>query len=483
MVYLTKMRLWGALILLAFALSHLPYITAEPVDHHSWRQVTTAGVARAFYYESSDIFHPRIFDRENRPGITGMEFPLYNYLIYIVIEIFGYANWYGRAISLVFGIAGLYWFWRFVSLLLGETIGLLGLLSLAVSPLYFYFSRNIQPDIPMLALLIGSFYYIRRWQLDGRSRHLWLCCALFALASLLKLPAIIFFPYHLSVIWEKQGRGAFKKLTNYFFALIPAAVVSGWYAYSAYLVNAYGLRYFYLGGDLSESLSYLFKWKFYNVAFVSRLPEIVSNFALFPLAVAGIFLLRKLRVSYSVIILLLLLIPYYAVGGFHLYIHDYYSLPVTPMLALLAGAAAFYILRHGGRWLKVTVIALLAIAPLAGISRASVWYKSVFPDFPRAETMVREYVPPQAAMVSAWRVDPTLLFFTERNGWSMPPENIDLTKLYRQGARYLITTSEMDKRIPGHDLLMPVANDASLRLYSILESDTNSFRAPAGRGD
>lgn len=477
-----KAKSWlGPGIILLFVVLHLPYINADPVDHHSWRQVTTLGVARCFYYESADFFHPRVFERGGKSGVTGMECPIYNYIIFIFMKIFGYANWYGRIISLLFGALGLYWLWRLAAVEHGRGPALMSLLFLAVSPLYFFFSRNTQPDIPMTSLLIGSFHFIKMWEKSGRSGHFWTASILITAAALIKLPAIIFLPFFAFIIYFKSRERLVTSWSAYLFIAIPVMLAGGWYLYSRYLVARYELQYFYLGADILKSIAFFPSIKFFRTVIISRLPEIVANYAAFPFFVAGLALYKKIGYSRSTTVLLLLMIPYYIVGGFNLYVHNYYSLPAAPLVALVAGPAAWYLIRNARKAVKTLAVVLVVLAPVVGVLRTTVWYRQLYSEFRAARGMVERHVPDKALMVAAWRVDPTLLFFTYRNGWAIPPEAADASDLYARGARFLITTAKADSAMAQHSLLEQIERNDSLVLYKITGDEKPGEREPESR--
>src|ERR1017187_10683118 len=102
-------RFW---IILYFVI-RLYNITQPPLEiAHSWRQCTGLMVSRNFYEIDANIFYPRVDMAGEKTGITGTEFPLFNYLIYLVAKVFGLADWYGRLINLIISSLGIYWFYR-----------------------------------------------------------------------------------------------------------------------------------------------------------------------------------------------------------------------------------------------------------------------------------------------------------------------------------------------------------------------------------
>jgi hypothetical protein len=87
---------------IAFFILRLYHITNPPLEvAHNWRQTTVTMAARNFLEVDPNILLPRIDIAGEKTGITAMEFPILNYLIYLLSLIFGYAHWYGRLINLV----------------------------------------------------------------------------------------------------------------------------------------------------------------------------------------------------------------------------------------------------------------------------------------------------------------------------------------------------------------------------------------------
>jgi len=100
-------RFWIVL----FAVLRLYGIANPPLEvSHSWRQTTVAMAARNFYEIDSNILFPRIDIGGDLTGITGMEFPLMNWLIYLFSLLFGFHEWFGRAINLLVTSLGCWYF-------------------------------------------------------------------------------------------------------------------------------------------------------------------------------------------------------------------------------------------------------------------------------------------------------------------------------------------------------------------------------------
>jgi hypothetical protein len=107
----SDIRFW---ILLCFFVRLLGITNAPLEVGHNWRQTLGTMVIRNFYETEANIFYPRIDIGGDESGITGMEFPLFNYIGYLLCLLFGYQHWYGRLINLVVSSFGLYMFYRLI---------------------------------------------------------------------------------------------------------------------------------------------------------------------------------------------------------------------------------------------------------------------------------------------------------------------------------------------------------------------------------
>src|SRR5688500_14048264 len=110
-VFLKDIRFW----ILLFFVVRLYGITLPPLElSHSWRQTDGLMIARNFCETDANILYPRIDSAGEKSGIVGSEFPLLNYLIYLVSAIFGYEHWYGRLIVLVCSSIGVFFFYKLI---------------------------------------------------------------------------------------------------------------------------------------------------------------------------------------------------------------------------------------------------------------------------------------------------------------------------------------------------------------------------------
>jgi len=182
-------RFW---ILLLFIV-RLIGISNPPLEvGHNWRQTTVTMVSRNFLEIDNNILYPRIDIAGEKTGITGMEFPLLNYTIYIVSKVFGYQHWFGRLINLLISSFGLWFFYRLIRKYFTEQVAFFSTIILAVS-IWFQFSRKIMPDTFSMSMIIASIYFGSNY-LDSTIRkyslmQLTIYTILMSLGILSKLPS------------------------------------------------------------------------------------------------------------------------------------------------------------------------------------------------------------------------------------------------------------------------------------------------------
>ena len=138
----------------AFFLLQTPLLFSPPNHSHTWRQCDTAAIARNFLEENNNIFLPRIDQRGSTDGVTGMEFPLYSYTVYIFYEIFGFDHRLGKAASLLFALLGLFFMWKLAHRLGGMVYANVVAFSLALSNIYFGYATKVLPEMMALCLHI-----------------------------------------------------------------------------------------------------------------------------------------------------------------------------------------------------------------------------------------------------------------------------------------------------------------------------------------
>lgn len=312
-------------------------ITNPPLETaHNWRQTTVTMVARNFLETESNIFYPRIDFAGEKSGITGMEFPFLNYLIYLCTLVFGYAHWYGRLINIIVSSFGFWYFFKILKKYFSEQQSFNATFLLLFS-IWFNYSPKIMPDTFSVSLvLIGIYFGLKFLEEEDNFRNLFLFFVLALLGSLSKLPAgyllVILSPFlfHKRILLRN-------KIKLIFSALIILFALSFYYFYWVpHLNRTFGFEHFFMGKpittgavEIGKHLSLTFE-RFYEDGLG------YFGFLLFFAGVAIIIIKRKKLPLLILCITFPLFLIIMFKSGFTFYHHSYYMIPFAPVMALIA---------------------------------------------------------------------------------------------------------------------------------------------------
>ncbi|MDX5468401.1 MAG: glycosyltransferase family 39 protein [Bacteroidota bacterium] len=146
-----------AAIAIAFLL-RVPFLNSPPYSQHTWRQAITLTVAENFYEEDMNLFTPRVNQRFDGDGITGSQFPLYEWLLAGTYHVFGKEFWIARIWSFLWTILGALailhianrW-WK------NEAVAFTAFVFFLFSPEVFYDGWIALPDLMALALVLWGY--------------------------------------------------------------------------------------------------------------------------------------------------------------------------------------------------------------------------------------------------------------------------------------------------------------------------------------
>ncbi|HOI32550.1 MAG TPA: glycosyltransferase family 39 protein [Bacteroidales bacterium] len=399
-------------------------ITDPPLEiGHNWRQSTVTMVARNFLEVDNNIFFPRIDIAGEKTGITGMEFPLFNYLIYLVAKIFGYQHWYGRLINLLVSCVGLWFFYKLTGKYFTRQTAFNATIILTVS-IWFQFSRKIMPDTFSMSLILASIYYGSNY-LDNTSRkyaliHLIFYGFLMMLGTLSKLPSA-FLLVVFAVFVFNRGIPVKRKIVFFVVSFIGLLPVVLWYYYWVpYLVEELGFLHFFMGKSISQGFGEIFQnlnetlEKFYETAI---------KFIAFALFIYGLALsfVKNDRKIYLIFILTFIsfLIIIFKAGHTFAY-HSYYIVPFVPVMALIAGYGLSSI-----RNSKLAIILLIALS-VEGIANQQHDFRIKDKDkelLSLEDDLNKVSLPDDLILINSGEY-PTPMYFAHRKGWVNSNEQI-----------------------------------------------------------
>ncbi len=454
------------ILILIFFLIRLYGITNPPLErNHNWRQATTNMYARNFLEVDNNILYSRVDMAGDLSGITAKEFPLFNYLIYLTAEVFGWQHWYGRLISLVVSSFGVWFFYLLIKKYIdthrppstasrSPSIALPATLILLTS-IWFGHSRIIMPDTFSVSLVLMGLWFGLRYlyaprprplppegEPDGEVRRrlpMWfpfrgqgLALLLFLLlgtaGALSKLPSGFLFSVLLIPFFQKKI--PVKRKAGIAAAGGILLAVCGWWYFRwlPHIVETYGYEHYPMRNllegareilaDLPETAE-----RFY----VSAMKSYVA-FGLYLAGVVLIFVKRQRQLMLVFSLLSVVFLGYMFKSGATFYHHNYYIIPFVPVMALMAAYAWAQIPQQ---WLRTLLLLALAVEGVANQQDAFRVRPSEKPKL-ELET-IADSLSQRSDRVAFFSEDanPQELYFAHRKGWlSQRPQLLDAG--YRQ---------------------------------------------------
>ena len=246
--YAPDIRFW----VLLFFIFRLYGITDPPLEiAHNWRQVTGDMVARNMYEIDNNILYPRLDFGGEKTGITGTEFSVLNYLMYLLSLLFGFHDWFGRLINLIVSSIGVLYFYKLLRLKFDEKFSFYAGFLLLTS-MWLIYSRKVMPDTFSTSLVIISLYHAFMYFKGSKIFHAVLYFIFVTLGILSKIPSaylliILVFPF------IDKSVPTINKIWVFVFTLLMFIPVGFWYFYWVpYLVSHFGFAHYYMGTGIFQ---------------------------------------------------------------------------------------------------------------------------------------------------------------------------------------------------------------------------------------
>lgn len=464
------------LVLLLFGLIQLVGITDPPLEMaHSWRQSFTAMITRNFWEGGLDLLHPRIDMAGEKSGIVGAEFPLFNFLSWVLCKTFGYQHWYGRCVNLVVVILGAYHFYHLLRNRFSENISLFSVIILLCSS-WFTFSRKIMPDTFSVSLvLVGLRYGFDFWHSGRWVTWLWSTMAI-AMGILSKIPAMSLLAVVGLLLFVKVDSK--KRVMWMVLGTVTSLLPAIWWYFSwvPHLNTIYGYHLFFPKGLLEgwreiRPLWRLLLEKFYFTSYYSFLALLLGAFGV------GAIILRKLKLEAMALASIALVFGLFILKtGAVFPLHTYYSIPFIPVMALLSGLGLDYIYVQLSRFSinvkhhKTILFGLLLSVVIEAVSnqihdhfiKPTERYKQSL------ETEIASVIPMDSKVVFVSSASPQELFLLHRKGWTIYPEQItrraDVSVYRTLGANFVVINKSVLSNFHAKDGVL-LALDTANRFY------------------
>jgi hypothetical protein len=320
-----------------------------PLDFHPTRQLRSMLIARGMFYENlDDVPQERRVLAVHQWKSEGQQIepPIMERLTAWGYRLVGTDDLrVPRFLAIFFWTAGGVALFLLLRYLVGAKGAIAGVAYYMLLPFPLLASRSFQPESLMTAAIIFSWWAIVRWARHKTWFNAVLAGLITGFAIYVKLPAIFFVaPAMITIVFLDQK--LFKAIlqpqviTMGILAILPALIyhVDGLYI-SGFLQNQTSFRLF--PNMLTNPLHY-FKWIYYIGG--------TLGIEFFLLGMAGALLIQEKRFRAMVISIFIGYFLYGLVFAYHIVTHNYYQIPLTPVIAIgLSACAAVVINQVVGR--------------------------------------------------------------------------------------------------------------------------------------
>jgi len=407
-----------------FFLVGLENIDAPPLDMHAWRQTLTIMISKNFYEIDSNIFFPRTDIGGATEGIMATEFPIFNYILSIFYQIFGFQDWYGRLFNWVVSNLAVLAFYQVLKRAFGHPTAFLSALVYMIS-ITFIYARKTMPDTFSLSLVIIAVNFAWLYLEHKKWSNLLFSTVLFTMGILSKIPSICFAAILLIPILNNLKEDIKPKLYLIGAWAAGCLIMLAWYfLWMPYLLETYKNQLIW-PVSLAEGWT-IFLDRYKDVHY--RFHQAFHSYYFFVFSVAGsALILWKEKVSVRLFFLgyCSLFLLFILKTGEVFPSHDYYVIPITPLMALAIG----YFFHNIPISIHFKTILLLVLMwPAFSYKKEKSFREPDTKYYLTIKEIVNEYIPNTGKiMVNGGQFNPTLMYFTGRRGWTV--NNDILTKV------------------------------------------------------
>jgi 4-amino-4-deoxy-L-arabinose transferase-like glycosyltransferase len=437
----TDIRFWIVFLFLI----RLYGITNPPLEvGHNWRQTDGLMVARNFYETQANIFFPTVDVCGEKSGIVGSEFPILNYLIYLVSLPFGYEGWYGRLIVLIFSSFGVYFFYKSIKKYFGEYAAFNSAIIVSLS-LWFSYSRKIIPDAFAASLCLIALYYALVYLEKGKLINLLLFFVLALLGCLSKiltatLLTVLVLPILLSQVLMRR-----KVILSLFSLLILSGVIGWYFVWVPYLNETYGLgQHFFMGMTFQEGIQDI---SARSAGFFKRFYDTSLKYAGFICFVVSlvIILRKKNWIAFSIFLIpftafLLVLIK----TGASVIGDQYYMITAIPSMAFIAGLGLSMI---ENRRIAMAILVIIGIEAI-GNQWTDFRIRAPYSALAGLEKVLDSFSERgDLIVINAGAESPTAMYFAHRRGWvagnELITDSLYLENIKSKGCKYVLVVKQL----------------------------------------
>jgi len=318
-----------------------------PLDFAVTRQLHSYIMTRGIYYEMdtpiTNAIPPetRQFAIETGKSEPQIEPPIMEYLVAFIYRLIGQENMLvARLLSILFWVIGgipLFLLARRMTTLNGAFIALALYL---FNPFATIASRSFQPDPLMVMFIVWALYFQFEWLEKDTLKTTLLAAVFTGLAVFIKISSVFFVGF--SMVAIVLIKGLKPSLKNWHVYLIAAIALVPALVYNLISATVGGNAGAIFGARWVPALFSDPKW-YLNWLMLARF---VVGFYPIVIALLGFFVLREKKHQIVYFSMWLGYLLYGFMFAYHIYTHNYYHLPLIPIIALGFGAVGGAVFKY-----------------------------------------------------------------------------------------------------------------------------------------
>lgn len=442
---------WLGLILIGAFWVRTYRIDRPLADWHSWRQADTAAVSRNFIKEGFSPFAPKFDDMAplsegslpNPERYRFVEFPLYNILVWLVWLKFPFQESMARLVSIFLSLGSVTFLFLITRRYFGNLLSLLATFIFAFLPYNIFYSTVIMPEPLLVFSMLGTLLFFDLW-LEKNNNFLrniifGILAVLFSAMALLTKPVAIFLaPPLLYISYRQFGLSFFKSVKIWLFVLLTLLPFGFWRFIA--LQHPEGIPRFMW---LIDGHNLRFKGAFFYWIFHDRFSRLILTVGGFALLVLGL-LHRGKKGDLFFLSWLFGMVLYLIVFSTGNVIHDYYQVPIIPILSIFVAKGVAFLLEQKVSIIQRVLLIFVAIF-LLGLTFFLSWreVRTLFninnPTIVEVGKIADEILPKDAKVIAPYGGDTAFLYQTNRPGWALP--YLPIGEMRQIGATHYVTVN------------------------------------------
>ncbi|MBI5613809.1 glycosyltransferase family 39 protein [Candidatus Gottesmanbacteria bacterium] len=437
----------------------LYHVTSPVADWHSWRQSDTAAVARNFIKRGFDPFRPRYDDlsniqsgKDNPQGYRMVEFPLYQTIGFGLWKIFPKLSIEEslRIVSIFSSVVSVVTLFYIASVIRSPVVGFFSALTFALLPYNVYFGRVILPESFMVSLVlvsiaVGLYASISR----GSAKYvLFFVSALCSALAFLVKPTAGFFLLPLLPIFIAGFGVSFESIVLALLyitvSIVPLLLWRKWILQFPEGIPVF--EWLFNGNGIRFTPAWL-RW-----IFSERIAQLILGSWGLVFLCLGMLGSKNRREAWFIFLWIAGVLGYVAIVATGNVQHDYYQVPLIPVISYLVGRGMLILWRVAE---KERIAGVIIIGCVYVLMVTIPWYtmktyywinRQAIVD---AGSFADRVLPKDAKVIAPYNGDTTFLYQTNRPGW---PLGFDIAQKIKFGATHYVTVSPTDLDLETRDL-------------------------------